>query len=334
MTIREMTEEREKAYLSEYACLSTATRGREVPEAECDIRPVFQRDRDRILHSKSFRRLEHKTQVFLSPQGDHYRNRLTHTLEVSQVARTITQALRLNESLAEAIAMGHDLGHTPFGHAGERVLNQLHPEGFVHSEQSVRVVELLEKKGKGLNLTWEVRDGILNHRTAGHPSTLEGRVVQLSDKIAYINHDIDDAERAGILPQGIPREYTDVLGTTIRERLNTMIHDIVTHSKDQPRICMSEEIEAAMQGIRRFMFENIYTHSAAKAEEGKAEHVIAELYNFYLNHPEKMPLEYLELTEQRNEPLSRAVCDFISGMTDQYAMARYYEIFVPKFWQQ
>ncbi|MDO4522205.1 MAG: deoxyguanosinetriphosphate triphosphohydrolase [Eubacteriales bacterium] len=333
MMIREMTEQREKEYMSPYATLSIATRGRERPEPECDIRPVFQRDRDRILHSKSFRRLKHKTQVFLRPRGDHYRDRMTHTLEVSQVARTITQALRLNESLAEAIAMGHDLGHTPFGHAGERVLNRLNPEGFVHSAQSVRVVELLEKKGRGLNLTWEVRDGIANHRTSGRPSTLEGRIVQLSDKIAYINHDIDDAERAGILPDGIPEEYTAVLGTTVRERLNTMIHDIVTHSQDQPVIRMSTEVEEAMKGIRSFMFAHIYTNSIAKAEEGKAENVIEELYRYYTRYPEKMPQEYTDLMELRQEPLARVVCDYISGMTDQYIMAKFSEIFIPKAWQ-
>ena len=228
MTIREMAEQREVAYFSPYASLSSKSRGRDREEPPCDIRPVYQRDRDRILHSKAFRRLKHKTQVFLLPQGDHYRTRLTHTLEVAQTARTIARALRMNEDLAEAIALGHDLGHTPFGHAGEQALNEICPFGFAHFEQSVRVVELLEKNGKGLNLTWEVRDGIRNHRTSGHPSTLEGKIVRLSDKIAYINHDIDDALRAGILKEAdVPAEYREVLGDTIRERLNALIHDIV-----------------------------------------------------------------------------------------------------------
>lgn len=261
MNIREMAEQREEEFLSEYASLSRNTRGRDIQEAQCDIRPVYQRDRDRILHCKSFRRLKHKTQVFLNPQGDHYRDRLTHTLEVSQIARTIAQALRLNESLTEAIAMGHDIGHTPFGHAGERALNRVCPDGFIHSEQSIRVVELLEKKGRGLNLTWEVRDGIRNHRTSGHPATLEGKVVRLSDKIAYINHDIDDAERAGILrEEDIPLEYRQVLGSTIKERLNTMIHDIVSNSQGKPDICQSPEVGLAMKNIRKFMFQNVYTN--------------------------------------------------------------------------
>ena len=243
MTIREQLEAQEALLLSPYASLSKNTRGRDREEPPCDLRPVYQRDRDRILHSKSFRRLKHKTQVFLSPVGDHYRTRLTHTLEVAQIARTIAKSLRLNEELAEAIALGHDLGHTPFGHAGEDALNSVCSEGFAHYKQSVRVVERLEKEGRGLNLTWEVRDGILNHRTAGNPHTLEGKVVRLSDKIAYINHDIDDAIRAGILTEEmIPGEYTDVLGHTVRERLNTLIHSIIRESRDRPEIIMAPEI--------------------------------------------------------------------------------------------
>ena len=334
MNIREMAENREEEFLSEYASLSRNTRGRDREEAQCDIRPVYQRDRDRILHCKSFRRLKHKTQVFLNPQGDHYRDRLTHTLEVSQIARTIAQALRLNESLTEAIAMGHDLGHTPFGHAGERVLNRVCPDGFIHSEQSIRVVELLEKKGRGLNLTWEVRDGIRNHRTSGNPSTLEGKVVRLSDKIAYINHDIDDAERAGILrEEEIPLEYRQVLGSTIKERLNTMIHDIVSNSQGKPDICQSPEVEQAMKNIRKFMFKSVYTNPAAKGEETKAENMIAALYEYYEKHLEVLPLEYQEMVTRGGQSVPRVVCDYISGMTDQYAMTKYAEYFIPKAWR-
>lgn len=334
MNIREMAENREEEFLSEYASLSRNTRGRDREEAQCDIRPVYQRDRDRILHCKSFRRLKHKTQVFLNPQGDHYRDRLTHTLEVSQIARTIAQALRLNENLTEAIAMGHDLGHTPFGHAGERVLNRVCPDGFIHSEQSIRVVELLEKKGRGLNLTWEVRDGIRNHRTSGNPSTLEGKVVRLSDKIAYINHDIDDAERAGILrEEEIPLEYRQVLGSTIKERLNTMIHDIVSNSQGKPDICQSPEVEQAMKNIRKFMFKSVYTNPAAKGEETKAENMIAALYEYYEKHLEALPLEYQEMVTRGGQSVPRVVCDYISGMTDQYAMTKYAEYFIPKAWR-
>ena len=334
MNFREMAENREEEFLSEYASLSRNTRGRDREEAQCDIRPVYQRDRDRILHCKSFRRLKHKTQVFLNPQGDHYRDRLTHTLEVSQIARTIAQALRLNENLTEAIAMGHDLGHTPFGHAGERVLNRVCPDGFIHSEQSIRVVELLEKKGRGLNLTWEVRDGIRNHRTSGNPSTLEGKVVRLSDKIAYINHDIDDAERAGILrEEEIPLEYRQVLGSTIKERLNTMIHDIVSNSQGKPDICQSPEVEQAMKNIRKFMFKSVYTNPAAKGEETKAENMIAALYEYYEKHLEVLPLEYQEMVTRGGQSVPRVVCDYISGMTDQYAMTKYAEYFIPKAWR-
>lgn len=333
MTIREMAEEREREFLSPYASLSKKTRGREAEEPPCDIRPAYQRDRDRILHCKSFRRLKHKTQVFLSPQGDHYRDRLTHTLEVSQIARTISQALRLNESLTEAIAMGHDLGHTPFGHAGERVLNRVCPDGFTHCDQSIRVVKFLEKKGRGLNLTWEVLDGIANHRTSGKPSTLEGKVVRLSDKIAYINHDIDDAERAGILREDdIPLEYRKILGSTIKERLNTMIHDIVMNSRNRPDIVQSEEVAQAMRGMRTYMFWNVYTNPEAKGEEIKAEHIVEALYYHYEEHLEHLPAEYQQMVTEHGESISRAACDYISGMTDQYAMAKYSEYFIPKAW--
>ena len=271
MNIREKQEELEKQNLSPYASLSVNSEGRDVWEEECDVRTVYQRDRDRILHCKSFRRLKHKTQVFLDPEGDHYRTRLTHTLEVSQIARSIARALRLNEDLTEAIALGHDLGHTPFGHAGERALDEVCSQGFAHYKQSIRVVEFLEKDGKGLNLTKEVRDGILNHRTAGNPSTLEGKVVRISDKIAYINHDIDDAIRAGIFTEDfIPKEYADILGHTTKARLNTMINDIIHQSEDKPDIVMSKEVELAMGNLRKFMFESLYTNPKAKSEEIKA----------------------------------------------------------------
>lgn len=334
MTIREAAEQREEAYLSPYASLSKNTKGRSMEEAPCDIRPVYQRDRDRILHCKSFRRLKHKTQVFLSAQGDHYRDRLTHTLEVAQIARTIAGALCLNENLTEAIALGHDLGHTPFGHAGERALNKLCPDGFIHCEQSLRVVDLLEKKGRGLNLTWEVRDGILNHRSSGSPSTLEGKVVRLSDKIAYINHDIDDAERAGILrEEDIPQQFRRVLGSNTKERLNTMIHDIVTNSQNQPDIIQSDEAAYAMRNLRKFMFRNVYTNGLAKAQENKAEMLVKALYEYYSEHLESLPEEYLVMIYKRGEGVSKIVCDYISGMSDQYAMAKYSEIFIPKAWQ-
>lgn len=333
MTIREMAEQREEAYFSPYASLSSKSRGRDVDEPQCDIRPVYQRDRDRILHSKSFRRLKHKTQVFLQPQGDHYRTRLTHTLEVAQTGRTLARALRMNEDLVEAIALGHDLGHTPFGHAGESALNEVCPLGFTHYEQSIRIVEILEKKGRGLNLTWEVRDGIRNHRTAGHPSTLEGRIVRLSDKIAYINHDIDDAERAGILTEAeIPGEYREVLGSTIKERLNSLIHDIVIHSQGKDDILMSQEMEKAMRGMRAFMFEAVYRNPAAKEEEEKAKRLLVKLYDYYSSHLEALPEEYRMLIN-RGEREERVVCDYIAGMTDQYAMKKFSELYIPRAWQ-
>ena len=269
MNIREMTEQWEREYLSPYASLSINTRGRDRWEEPCDIRPAYQRDRDRILHSKAFRRMKHKTQVFLAPEGDHYRTRLTHTLEVAQIARTIAKALRMNESLTEAIALGHDLGHTPFGHSGEAVLDKICTHGFSHYKQSVRVVEVLEKNGKGLNLTWEVRDGILNHRTSGSPSTLEGKIVRLSDKIAYINHDIDDAIRAGMFTEDdLPEEYTSVLGRSVRERLNSLIHDIIVNSLNRPEIIMSPHMETAMKGLRAWMFQTVDHSEIPKAEKG------------------------------------------------------------------
>ena len=254
-------------------------------------------------------------------------------LEVSQIARTIAKALRLNESLAEAIALGHDLGHTPFGHSGEAVLNRLCSEGFAHYQQSVRIVEVLEQKGQGLNLTWEVRNGILNHRTSGHPATLEGNVVRLSDKIAYINHDIDDAIRGKIMKEeDLPREYTDILGNSVHERLNIMIHDIIEHSQDKPEVAMSPEREEAMHGLRRWMFDHVYHDGIAKAEEGRAQQMVEMLYGYYMAHPEELPEESHRIMEIRNETKERAVCDYIAGMTDIYAIDRFKELFIPKAW--
>lgn len=294
MLIRENMELLERTYLSPFATLSENSKGRDREEPQCDIRPVFQRDRDRILHCKSFRRLKHKTQVFLTPRGDHYRTRLTHTLEVSQNARTIAKALRLNEDLVEAIALGHDLGHTPFGHAGEHMLNSLCEDGFRHNVQSVRIVEILEKDGKGLNLTWEVRDGMLNHQTALMPSTMEGKIVRLSDKIAYINHDIDDAIRGKVLSEeGIPAEYREILGTTTRQRLNTLIHNIITNSLGKNDICMSGEVEQAMKGLRKFMFQNVYQNPMAKGEEERAKDLLSRLFYYYNKNIDALPKLYL-----------------------------------------
>lgn len=334
MNIRESAEQWEEKYLSPYASLSRNTMGRDIPEALCDIRPEYQRDRDRIIHCKAFRRLKHKTQVFLAPEGDHYRTRLTHTLEVAQIARTISRALWLNENLTEAIALGHDLGHTPFGHSGERILNEICEDGFAHYQQSIRVVEKLEKNGKGLNLTREVRDGILNHRTSGQPGTLEGCVVRLSDKIAYINHDIDDAIRARIFVESdLPEEYTDILGHSVRERLNTLIHDIIENSLGKPEIVMSPGMEEAMKGLRSWMFENVYKNEIPKAEEGKAQQLIVALYDYYMKHMEKMPPEYLLMIEKNHEKKERVVCDYIAGMSDSYAIDKFEELFVPKAWK-
>lgn len=333
MTIRENIEKMERETLSPYAMLSVNSRGREREEEPCDIRPVFQRDRDRILHSKAFRRLKNKTQVFLTPKGDHYRTRLSHTLEVSQNARTIAKALRLNEDLVEAIALGHDLGHTPFGHAGEYELNDLCEDGFHHNEQSVRIVEKLEKNGEGLNLTWEVRDGILNHQTKTMPHTLEGKIVRLSDKIAYINHDIDDAIRAQIMvEEDIPKELCDILGYSTKERLNTLIHNIITNSIGKDDIVMSEKVEKAMHQLRRFMFEHVYKNPIAKGEENKARELLRQLYFYYMNHLDLIPEKYTRMLAA-GEKKDRIVCDYISGMTDQYAITKFEEYFLPQAWQ-
>lgn len=334
MTIREELEEIELSTLSRYASCSRYSWGRDKEEAPCDIRTCYQRDRDRIIHSKAFRRLKHKTQVFLAPAGDHYRTRLTHTLEVAQIARTIAKALRMNEDLTEAIALGHDLGHTPFGHAGESALNKVCKDGFSHFEQSIRVVEILEKKGQGLNLTKEVRDGIINHRTSGQPSTMEGKIVRLSDKIAYINHDIDDAIRGRILnEEDIPTKYTDVLGHSKKERLNTMIYDIVNQSMDKPDIIMSKDISNAMSGLRTYMFENVYSNPIAKGEEIKAKRMLISLYEYYLEHPEEMPEEYVFMIREKSQKAERVVCDYIAGMSDQYSVQKFEELFVPAFWK-
>ncbi|WP_313070042.1 deoxyguanosinetriphosphate triphosphohydrolase [Lacrimispora sp.] len=334
MNIRESTEQWEEAYLSPYASLSKNSRGRERIEDPCDIRTAYQRDRDRIIHCKAFRRLKHKTQVFLAPEGDHYRTRLTHTLEVSQIARTIAKSLRMNEDLTEAIALGHDLGHTPFGHSGETVLNKICSEGFEHYKQSVRVVEFLEKDGKGLNLTWEVKDGILNHRTSGNPSTLEGGIVRLSDKIAYINHDIDDAIRAKMfVEEDLPECYTGVLGHSVRERLNNLIHDIIGNSFGKQKIIMSPHMEEAMKGLRIWMFNNVYKNEIPKAEEGKAQHLIVMLFQYYMDNPDKLPEEYRNFMEIQGVSKERAVCDYIAGMSDSYSIVKFEELFVPKAWK-
>ncbi len=334
MTIREQLELREQEYLSPYARHSRDSLGRERDEEECDLRPVFQRDRDRILHSKSFRRLKQKTQVFLLPKGDHYRTRLTHTLEVSQNARTIAKALRLNEDLVEAISLGHDLGHTPFGHAGERALNAVAPNGFAHNEQSVRIVRCIEKQGCGLNLTKEVLDGILCHQTAGNPMTLEGQVVRLSDKIAYVNHDIDDAIRGGILSEAdIPPKYRKILGKSTRERLNTITHDVIINSMDRPSVQMSEEVADAMKGLRKFMFENVYRNQVAKREEGKAIEMIQRLYEYYLKNFERIPSEFLDIMDKYGDSKEQIICDYIAGMTDNYAVKKFQEIFIPESWK-
>lgn len=350
-SIRKAQEEREHEYLSKYATFSDETKGRDDEEDKCDIRTEYQRDRDRIIHSKAFRRLNGKTQVFLTPMGDHYRTRMTHTLEVSQIARTIAKALRLNEDLTEAIALGHDLGHTPFGHAGERALNEVAMAGFAHHEQSIRVVELLEvKNGRTMNLTWEVRDGILNHQTEGTPHTLEGKIVRLSDKIAYINHDIDDAIRGHIIrEEDIPGEYTEVLGHSLSERLNTLIHDIVTQSYGKPEIIMTPEKFEAMVGLRKYMFTSVYTNPVAKGQEKKAELLIKQMFNFYVEHADILPEEFINQIENgdgkcynevhlysdnelRRLRTERAVCDYIAGMTDRYAVTKFHEMLVPSSW--
>lgn len=342
MNLRERQYERERVLLSPYAAFSeNAQHSREREEKACEIRTDFQRDRDRILHSKSFRRLKHKTQVFIAPEGDHYRTRLTHTLEVAQIARTIARALSLNEDLTEAISLGHDLGHTPFGHAGEHALAQacreIVPEDqiiFEHNEQSVRIVEYLENNYKGLNLTKEVRDGILNHPSRCMPSTLEGKVVRLADKFAYINHDIDDALRGKVIVEAdLPKELTKVLGSSTKERLNTLVYNVVENSMGKPDVFLSEDIHEAMMELRKYMFRHVYIGSRAKTEERKAQTMLCMLFEYFMVHVEKMPIEYREQIINYPSP-KRVVLDYISGMTDQYAIRKFQEIFVPGVWKE
>lgn len=327
MTVREELEARERQFLSPFAVCSADTKGRDKPISPDTLRTEFQRDRDRILHCKSFRRLKFKTQVFIAPEGDHFRTRLTHTLEVSQVARTLARAMNLNEDLTEAIAMGHDLGHTPFGHTGERSLNRLTHGGFRHNEQSLRVVEVIEGDG-GLNLTWEVRDGILNHSGDAKPATLEGACVARADRIAYINHDIDDAIRAGVLKEfELPHELLRILGETHGQRINTMISDIVLESRGKPYVRMSPAIQQACDELRAFLFEKVYMDSWRTEEENRCDHVISSLFAYYMEHPGQMPLEYVQIAYR--DGTERAVTDFLACMTDRYALRTYQKLFVP-----
>lgn len=336
MNIRIQHEEIEEKNLLPYATLSKNSKGRNNPEKKCEIRTDFQRDRDRIIHSKSFRRLKHKTQVFIAPEGDHFRTRLTHTLEVSQIGRTLARALKLNEDLIEAMALGHDLGHTPFGHTGERVLNELHPNGFKHNEQSIRVVDILEHKdGKiGLNLTYEVREGILNHTGHRISETLEGKILKFADRIAYINHDIDDAIRGHIIKQSdLPKDCISVLGSTHGERINNMILDIIRNSIDTNSIQMSNEVGEKTNKLRAFMFDNVYLNKNAKSEEDKAEYIITELYKYYFKNQEKLPEEHIKVYKNVEASLEDIICDYIAGMTDRYVINLYNYIFIPKRWE-
>lgn len=330
--IRTEYEQQERRLLSPYASLSMQSRGRFRAEAPCDIRTDYQRDRDRIIHCNAFRRLKHKTQVFLSPQGDHYRTRLTHTLEVAQIARTVARALRLNEDLTEAIAMGHDLGHTPFGHAGERTLNELCSRGFRHNLQSVRVIDHIEKNGAGLNLTYEVKNGIACHSgDTPQAQTLEGRIVRIADKVAYINHDIEDAVRAGVLREAdLPYDCVYILGRTKSARISTIIHSLIACSGDDIR--MATEVYRAHLRLREFMFEAVYRNSAAKQEEGKAQEIVAALYRHYQKDPARLPEMYRPIIARFGA--EEAVCDHVAGMTDQYAVELYKELYIPKFWSK
>lgn len=334
-SVHNWLDERETLLLSPCATRSSATRGRESPMEPCPMRSEFQRDRDRIIHCQSFRRLMYKTQVFLAPAGDHYRTRLTHTLEVTQIARTMARALRLNEDLTEAAALGHDLGHTPFGHAGEDALRRCYDPDFAHYRQSLRVVETLEKDGRGLNLCWEVRDAIVNHTGASVASTPEGQLIKFADRIAYINHDIDDAIRAGILnPTDLPRELTAILGESHGERINTMVRAVLSSSENSPVISMSPLVGKATDGLRAFLFERVYLNPKAKAEETKAKDVVCTLFDFYVRNPDKLPERYYRrIGTADGETVERAVADFISGMTDRYAIETYEEHFVPRVWR-
>lgn len=333
-SIRIQTQERERQYLSPYATLSEKSAGRLREEQPCEMRTPFQRDRDRIIYCKSFVRLKNKTQVFFSPEGDHYVTRLTHTLDVSQIARSLARCLRLNEDLAEAIALGHDLGHTPFGHSGERILNKLAPGGFRHNEQSLRVVDVLEKDGKGLNLTYEVRDGIVNHnnhKNEDKPSTLEGKCVCIADRVAYINHDLNDAIRAGVLKaEDVPEDIVSVLGSTSRERINTAITSVWLNSADKPYVKMGDEVREASDKLRAFMFERVYRTRFAMGEEEKAERMLSAMYDYFIKYPEKLPQTYLMLMQ--TYPREQVVCDYISSMTDRYAVKVFNSIFVPRGW--
>jgi dGTPase len=331
MEIRQRLEEEEKARLSKFAALSANSKDRERQEQECDLRTAFMRDRDRIIHCKAFRRLKHKTQVFFSPKGDHYRTRLTHTLEVAQISRTIARALKLNEDLTEAIALGHDLGHTPFGHIGEEALTATGKldKPFNHNEQSLRVVEHLEYGGKGLNLTREVRDGILNHTGGKDPNTLEGKIVKISDRIAYVNHDIDDAIRAKLIEiKDLPKAPIELLGVYPSQRISALVHDMINSSMDKNEIIMSPPVRKALGELRDFLFANIYEESPAKSENEKAINVIQSLFNYFFENPAALPREYF----LNDGHLARAVCDYISGMSDRYALAKFEQLFLPKSW--
>lgn len=329
MLPREITEAREKETLSKYARLSVDTKGREKPLADCELRTCYQRDRDRILHSKAFRRLNHKTQVFIAPEGDHYRTRLTHTLEVSQISRTIARSLGLNEDLTEAVALGHDLGHTPFGHVGEEALREMGLD-FNHNEQSLRVVDKIEYEGKGLNLTYEVRNGILNHTGKILPETLEGRIVRIADRIAYVNHDVDDAVRGGIIAEeDIPGEAASFFGRHHGIRINNMVQDLIKASLDKPEIRMSDDGWRILLELRQYLMDNVYSRSPAKSEDDKAKEIIKALYRHYLDNPEQLPVEY---KSEDGESLKARVADYVSGMTDRYAIRIYENLFIPKSW--
>ena len=335
MNLRVEREKLEHEMLFDFATFADSTLGRNEREEKCNLRTEFQRDRDRIIHSKSFRRLKHKTQVFISPEGDHFRTRLTHTLEVSQIGRTIARALRLNEDLVEAIALGHDLGHTPFGHSGETVLNELKSDGFIHGVQSLKVVDFLERSDKriGLNLTEEVRDGILNHSGSGQAKTLEGKIIKFADRIAYINHDIDDAIRAGIISSdSLPKELTDILGNTSSERINTMIIGIVKKSYGKPIVEMEKEIYEATMELRQYMFKTVYMDPVVKSEEVKIKRLLTELYKYYMEDLSRIPRNHLSLYEGRVHSDEDIVSDYIAGMTDTYAMKQIKNIFIPKGW--
>ncbi len=333
MTANEIFLERERSFLSEYAFLTSNTRGRENPCPPCPNRTEFQRDRDRIIHSKAFRRLMHKTQVFLSPEDEHFRTRMTHTLEVAQIARIISRALRLNEDLCEAAALGHDLGHTPFGHSGESAMQKFYSSDFAHYKQSIRVVEKLENDGDGLNLTWEVKDAILNHTGSSEASTLEGKIIKIADRIAYINHDIDDACRAGILCiEDIPLEIRKILGDGHSKRINTLVSSVISESLDKPYIKMSDEVGGAMMELRSFLFKNVYTNKTVKGEEEKAIEMLGTLFAYFVKNPYEMPSIYVKNLDV--EPVERCVCDYISSMTDRYAVNLFRELFVPNSWRR